>query len=369
MTRTEIDLHEVLTERADRAPAEHAVLAWLDVNADGAPRITRRRRMILPLAAAAAVATTALVAVWLQTGDTSRRPAGTGGFGGAVSANSTEPTPKAFFAYSFRLDATPGFGVESRQVEPTRQTIVYDQDRPANAIAGQPDVIEAVVYAKGAFDPTTVRTGTPLTINGKAGYYGLALAHVRDASGRDSTARVPSVAWPYAPNSWAVVSGVTPACRDRAHELAIARTVHPAAGSPPRIAFHVGYLPAGLRTTRILDEFNPSASTVEFARTASGNIVQIAAMYVPDQTVRAGFGTDKAPLTVGGYPAKLENLSEGSTIQGQLLTVIRQGFWVTISGDTTVSAAELRSIALGLTLVRDGAHEATWFAAKAALPH
>lgn len=361
MTRTESDLHDVLTDRANQATDGASVLDWLDSRPIVAARPTRRHRIVLPLAAATVVV--ALVAVWLQV-TSAAHSIHAGAFYGGISANTTEPTNKAFYAYAFTLDAVPGFGVQSRRVEPARQTIVYDQES-----AGRPDVIEAVIYRKGAFDPTTVRTGTTAVVNGKPGYYGPASGHVTSSSGRDSTELVASVAWRYAPDSWAVVNGVQAEFRDESHELAVARAVHPIDADAVRLAFRVGYLPAGLRTTRIdCDGLLPSTQA-DFARGRTGSTVHISVDYVPDQTVRAGFGTDKAPLTVGGNPAKLETLSEGRHVDGKVLEIIRDKYWVTVSGDKSISTEEMKSIALGLTLARNGADQGTWFTAKAALPH
>ena len=107
------------------------------------------------------------------------------------------------------------------------------------------DVVEAVVYQQGAYDPGQATRGVPVDVHGGGFSRSGDRRMSTTATRTDGTATVPSVVWEYAPRSWAVVTGTSAAYQDRHTEVAIARTLHIGQPADVRLPFRLPPGPPG----------------------------------------------------------------------------------------------------------------------------
>jgi hypothetical protein len=350
MTRTEVDLRECFAERADTASDGAEMLARLGQGRRSTPRAL--------LVAASIVAVVAL-ASWqfgIGTPSSSSDHAGSG----------IDSRPSAaLLDYGMRLDPVPpGYTIASRNLTATASRVVFDAARTDGTAGGTADVVEVVVYLAGAFDATSVRTGTAVSVDGVDGWYGPASGHVVNGSGVDGDAIAPSVAWEYAPGSWAVVTGTAAQFQSQAVELAIAGTVHPTSGEPVRLPFRLDHAPSGLSATHVGTRIDspPVSASVGFG---SPTAVTVDAMYVPGQPVDTALA-DGERRTIAGHPAAMMTLSGAGSNDGHRLVIVWNDWIVDVSGVGSVTTEELITTAEGLTLA-DKDDPATWFPATDAL--
>lgn len=346
---TELDLQQCFHVRAETAHDGAATLRRLE----SGTRPPASRRRTVPFAVAAAVITVlALVAVL-------EGPFGRSSHDGGVQAGRT-PLDPALFHYGMTLDPPPaGYKIENRYVSIDSSRVVYDAALPSDAA----DIAEAVVYREGAFDAATVRTGASVDVNGVTGFHGPALGHVDQGTGPDGDAVAPSIAWQYAPDSWAVVTGTSARYQTRAAELSIARTVRPGGGAAVRLPFRVGRAPSGISPSAIstVDARPLREATVDYG---AHSTVSVSAGYGENIDVEAALSGGRR-LTIAGRPAAMITLSL-SGYRGHRLVVVWDHIQVEVTGVESVPTDELVAVANGLTMAPSG-DPATWFTAADAL--
>jgi hypothetical protein len=198
------------------------------------------KRWAAPVAAAAAVLALAVAAMSFtqaSTGKSSAAPSGTG------VATTAKPT---LLSFDFSVSPVPGFDITLSQVSPGLQEALI----AVRGLSPQPTGTVSV-YAAGKFkEAATVQTGQPTTVSEHRGFF-TKLSTL--PSNTDLNApKLYSVAWLYAPNSWAVVQinygtlkTYTPA-RIEAAELQVANAVRMGTRSALKVPFTIGYLPPGI---------------------------------------------------------------------------------------------------------------------------
>lgn len=201
------DLRAVFTDLEQRAPLPQPLTTE--------PTEPRRRRGRWGAAALAAAAV-AVVAVGV-TVYASRSPEETvakkspaqsapsappSAFAAALAA--PRPGSSAQLSFGFAVDPVAGYAVTPALIDVSSQSAeIHSTDEKMGG--------ELLIYYAGAFDPSAAERGTPVSVNGRPGYYtrlqlpadtGLYHATGRYAAG---TARYDALAWQYADDGWAVV--------------------------------------------------------------------------------------------------------------------------------------------------------------------
>ena len=236
---TESTLTAVLADEARDVSEPSDVVARLSFEQ---PAVTRRR-WIAPLAAAAAVVTVVAAAAALP-GSHRGTPAGTGG--------PTLPLGLGRGLYfSVAVGAVTGY-------KPGSPYLATDREATDIQLASDDEVTagEVVAYSLGSYDPTAVRAGRSVSVQGHQAYYALTTSSADQVDGVPHPRRVPTLAWQFAPDRWVVVQGWdatgTPALQ-RLHldplteETRVARAVDTSVVEPLLLPYKVGYLPDGLR--------------------------------------------------------------------------------------------------------------------------
>lgn len=186
-----------------------------------APSLTRR--VALPAAAAATVTAVAVgvpVALRHQTAHRSSTPAAST----HASAPSHRPAPRTVgFAagipapapgaptdlrLAFTVDPVPGFTVRGDEVTRTYQHATINAQHGVVRADGS-DGGELYVFYRDGYVPADALDGRPVTVNGRPGYLGNAVPPYPDGSHDAPTSPgagpVDSIAWQYAPHSWALL--------------------------------------------------------------------------------------------------------------------------------------------------------------------
>lgn len=239
------ELRQAMAEGAEEAPDTLGVLA---AARRSAVKLRRRRRTVqaagvtAALVAIAAVSPAALDALdggTAQSGAAADRPADSG-FGAQLTLRSNDN------AYAMLVVA----GTTKQHMEIRSKA------------AGDPKFNgTAVLYAAGAFDPSKVRGGAPVTVQGKPGY------HLEDGSAvyppqpdpelpaiapqpTGPVKGAPLIAWEEAPGRWITVSSFSTATA--AELLPLAELVEVETPKLPAMPFYLGYVPNGLAVQGVL---------------------------------------------------------------------------------------------------------------------
>jgi hypothetical protein len=413
MMRTEGDVRAALHEKAREAATKHDVLPRIAVEASR-PGQSRGYLMIAAACAAVlAVAVTSLVVTRQERGHatatTPARPA-------AVSSIDMPLGPK--FQFSFDIGALPGFHISQWQIKPGFQWALIG--RPwiggprCNGCSfgshnGWIDTAMVVVFDKGQFDPAALAGATPVDVNGTRGL----AADVKPINGSvkwivasimdpANPPLLSTVAWQYAPDSWAVVAWHDDRAGARSGALQIARAVEPQQPHPALVPFKVDYLPSDVDrrssldfTTagyggepifaRLGDKSNLPTPPKSYPATASatfgsGSTVQDPVLEAPAPASSLQVGVWNSPLsdssklhqkgdtllTVAGRRALYEPSQRTLLLScGAECTVLIQSH----SPAKGISEAELIKVATHLTLASSVTDTSTWFDAAQALPH
>jgi hypothetical protein len=379
MTYTEEDLRAAFGEVAATAASAEDVLHRLQVT--DSIRRPRRRGYLLVAATCLVVAAVATSAI-LVTGHVRNqtRPA------------ATSPVKMALgprFTFSFRMgDLPPGYAVASQQIEQGFQWAEIGRKQPAGCDrAPQPPGLDCglgessyyaddgyLVYAavfvldSGQFDPSAMKGATPVDVNGARGLLAdtpppsRTLERWSPAIAEGHPTRLTTLAWPYAPDSWAVIAwrnDTDPGARDLL--LTLGRATKIGGTHRALVPFSVGYLPAAVDRR---DELEVSVGAHYVGAGFSSrhsHVLSISAsaraLSDPDMPAR-----DERPLTVGGRQARYSpSLAYLSVTCGAQCTL-------TISS-TQLSEAQLITIAQNITPARSITNTSTWFDAATALPH
>jgi hypothetical protein len=317
MTYTEQDLRAVLGALDSNAPDVTDVLAELERRRQH--RTVRRR--VTGIAAVAAV-TVALAAGSLAVPDLFTN-----------QANQTQPAapPGESLEYWFAVEDIPGATVGFEHLDVARQ--VAEVTRPG----AQPVMIEA--FDRGAYDPTDARTGEPLEVNGKRGFY-----HPRLPG--------PAVILEYAPDSWTLIRLPWQGEIDREELLRVARAVRFDRTTPVLVPFRVDYLPSKLR---------PRTGG---AKVAGGGALVTVGLWAPgDETARLTITATGTPRGKDGRPVSTGNVPGTARVNCGEFTVT-----VIVSKVGSISDEELNRIAQSITAAGGWPDPADWIPTDQAFP-
>lgn len=151
--------------------------------------------------------------------------------------------------FRFAVDDIPGFKTfyQGAGLVPGHFGKVFETagDYPVDTNQQPYDVY---VFAAGEYKPEAARTGEPIEVRGKPGFYkGTLPCH---CSGESPIA---GLAWEYAPDTWALVQYTKPAGSSadkvKANLIRIANAVRFDKTTPVRVPFKIGWLPEGLKLT------------------------------------------------------------------------------------------------------------------------
>jgi hypothetical protein len=309
------------------------------------------RRWAVPLAAAAAVAAIAVPMALVEVNHRS------------IPAQS--PPRWAPLSYLFAVAPVPGWHISSATLGVTYQD--------AAITSGISQIGDVTLSAPEALDPTPIKRGEPVMINGRTGYFGN-LAPVNTTAseivplktaggsvgGSVQVKQAPTVAWEIAPRQWATVllyphAYPKPLTDVRSAELAIAKAVSLITPRPLRLPFRTGWRPATaesfywastylpIRTrwygTLVLGHFGQPLSISEYA-------------LLPGDPSSGPFTPD---LMIGSHPATfMQSVPEARSLMidlGERIQLIIEGNY---------SKADLIHVAQSLALASNPKDPSTW---------
>lgn len=409
---TESELRDVLTSLESGAPTVDDVLDRLATHFDR--RITQRanptrRRSSWPVLVAIVVVVSLIagLGVWLSHRAEKQR----------ISNNPTvispQPRPDVRstvsmrlgprFAFSFDLALPSGQRVETWAIERTFQWALVGEQAPNTCPSPVPGLAPCpydgysvraivVVFDKGAFDPSKMKSPQRVDVNGMQGLQAdvepindvvkWTVAPIVDLK---HLPRLSTVAWKYAPGSWAVAAwqnNTDP--RSKSSALAVARSVRIGARHPALVPFAVTYLPRAVdRRFLLRDDVNGAGSEegiVVFANAASTRWAHLDTgppdIALPIQVWDAAPAFDATPqpgdksLSVRGRPAMYSPKGSALFVDcGTRCTLVVGYGGLGAHLPPSVGLAELTKVAEGVTVASDLHDRRTWFDAATALPH
>ena len=389
MMRTEDDVRQALRERERDAASAADVLPRLYF--DEPSRRPGRGRTYL-LAAAACAVVGVVVAAMLIVGRHGQR---------SGTTPSPSPTPKVTsavkmplgpkFEFSFEMGPLPaGYVALNQQIGgielqgmhlrgatpqwveiacPIQGTAASCESGRSENAAADHYVLAAVVGAfdKGQFNPSVLGPATAINVNGAPGLIteGMVIGSMEwsglpigiPANWHAQT----TIAWQYAPDSWALVAG--PGTRDLI--TTIARATRAGGAHRALVPFSVGYLPASLNQRRSISVSLPAhRALVSFGSAPSGPHDH--ALYISAAANPTGSPRDQVALTVDGRAARY------SPGQSTLTMDCGRDCTLTITwldSGTPLTKAELIKVAEHITLAPSLTDTSTWYDAAHALPH
>jgi hypothetical protein len=257
------DLDEALrTMLANRAedittmPADFTDLASLDV-LDHDPSLDLGRRRRTPwLIAAVVVAMLAIAGaiIGIRGSDPDGRtpPVHSDSRPRPTPTHTAAPTPAVRSdLLRWRTNIVPPVGYRLSDRGETASYSAMQLTRPNDPDAtcqcdGLPRTDGIVVYRTGAFDSSKVTGGTPVDVDGHRGFY---VTLKNTPSGQVVPFEydpLPSIAWEYAPDSWATVSARTPTTQRHDQLLSVAELVKTNIVSRFVVPIRLTYVPTGL---------------------------------------------------------------------------------------------------------------------------
>jgi hypothetical protein len=119
-----------------------------------------------------------------------------------------------------------------------------------------PPTAEVTVYAPGKFDPSAARTGQPVDVNGRGGFFGAAQRGFPtvDPSGFFDSMLL---TWQYAENAWATVRGMTTTTSEHDRMLELARALRPTERTPVRAPLSLANVPARMPLVSVETSYLP----------------------------------------------------------------------------------------------------------------
>jgi hypothetical protein len=378
---TEHDIRDALNAKADEAATELALALPSPTAHHGAVRRTLPVVGAVAATAAVAVAAALLVSHRNSPGAAASGPAGSG-CGAATKTTTT-------LRYDFRVDGPNGFTYTPDSICSARQQLTVNVP---NSVAHDSDLGtqpvphgNVSVFKAGAFDPARARHGTPVTVDGHRGYYStlptIGSWHgpvSLDCAATDpGTQRKvltgcpidrPSLAWEYAPDSWAVVQAFW-SQHPQADTQLIADQVRIGEQQPLRLPFRLGYVPAGLVAGGAegvsvgLSDGTPAKSP-DCTTASCGSAISVGVYTPGDPDALRMSGVQR--IKVDGHDAVLyPNASELDVGFGDRTLLIR----VDANHRGRYSDQDLIKIAQNVTMSASMDDQGTWFDATAVMPH
>jgi hypothetical protein len=356
---TESDVRTALAEQARDVSEPDEILAQLQLRQ---PEHHQRQRWLAPLAAAAAVVAAVTVAGFIAV-DRHHAPTGSGP---AIGGRDLR--------YTVSVGAVAGYNTSVRSLEATTETTsVVRGSSPGGVLDGV-----VVAYSVGAYDPTEVKTGQQLTIQGRQAYY----AKTPKLSPDPLKDLEPTLAWVFAPARWLVIQGWGPSIARTQHldplteAKRVAAAVDTNVSEPLLLPFRVGYLPSGLQ--RGGGYTDPLAEPVIlgdvlFTRSEHSVVVQSAEFMLYPKRANDRV---RPNLTVNGHPAHFEGpgpiyppvTHPTNGVRDMAPAGLTVDFGSTIltltvfGGDD--SKAQLAKIGKSIQLASDLTDQSTWFDAN-----
>lgn len=339
---TEDDLRATLGDLEREAPDPNRVLSGLERRRR---RHTTRRRTFGIAAVGlvtAVVAVAALVVPNLWNGPHS-----------ADTASQNLDQYKQYLRFPFAVDDLPDFQVSYRLRRADYQSAwVY----PARDYQQS---LTVMVFAPGKYDPADIRSGEPVDVRGKKGFF-------RGDAKCFCSGSAPAVglAWEYAPNAWALVQNESPNLQQGLKEkpilLRIASAVAFERTTPLKLPYRVGYLPSGLRP-------GPESGSLNTA-TPGG---------IGGHVTLKGAGAQDPGVTLMSSPALGAGLAIGEPTSehsafGEITVSINIGHSIvrvsTSDSPNRLPQLELAKIANSIIPAADLNDVSTWFNAEDAIP-
>jgi hypothetical protein len=412
MMRTEDDVRQALRQREREAAPAAEVLSRLQLDV---PRPRHRRGRTYVLAAAACVVVAGVVVATMVVA----------GRHGDRSGSSPSPSPKVTssvkmplgpkFEFSFQIGQLPsGYGVVRQVIDPGFQWAEIGWIQPpgcqpptSNSQTWHPpadcgygssgsygggdgyvSVADVLVFDKGQFDPSVMKNGAPVDVNGAQGLIA-DIVPVNDtvkwtvASIMDplKPPKLTTVAWPYATDSWALVAwrnNTDANARDLA--LSVARAARIGAKHAALVPFKIEYLPAAVDRRWELTFSETGRNQVGFGSVASKYAVGLH-LGIPDWSLPISVSefslAERTPrtrgevsLTVAGQAAVYSPKQSALFVSCGTkctLAVGYGGLGAHLAG--SIGKAELVKIAEHITIAPSLTNTSTWYDAAFALPH
>ncbi len=228
--------------------------------------------------------------------------------------------------------------------------------RRCNGCGRIPSTAYVTVYASGKFDPSEARTGEPVGVNHRAGFY-------RPSDGTDDAV----LAWAYSDTGWATIRGTTTATSSLDRMLELAKAFRPNHRTPIRVPLSLANLPAHMPLAEI-STGGPDGIRLRFAACGmSDNGGGTDCAVDPESLQVQVFPTDAntghldeeaaMPVKVGGKDGKWDETADQAAVR------IDSGQLVEFELDGAGSAAptvKLADILANVTWATDPGNEATW---------
>jgi hypothetical protein len=214
----------------------------------------------------------------------------------------------------FGLDPVGGFHVHERMSEPGSRTIGLrssaDHGVPVNCNGCAMVSDWVTVFDAGTFPAQRygVTGWTRTTVDGHPAYLGR-----MPVVGTGRTTTVPTIAWAYGADAWAVVQGVTSLGGRSATLHALARATHPDVDVPIELPFRLGVVPLDRPVTGI-DDDRPAgyAFTMQFGSADADPAFEITLW--PGRSLAGRFDTAHASRTTVGGLAGWVDVSQGLAV-------------------------------------------------------
>ncbi len=371
---TDSDLRAVFADEASDISEPADLLARITVN-QSTPRATPTRPWrgwVAPVAAAAAVITVVSLAAALSGTRHQTDDAGADG-------HALPPMPGRDLQYTVSVGTVPGYDTSATYLSSDRETTDVMLPDGRGVLAG-----EVVAYPPGGFDPTAVRRGQPVTVQGHQGYFGASTSSADQVDHVANPTRPATLAWEAAPDRWIVVQGwdaaTSPPLQARhldplTEEMRVARAVDTSTTKPLLLPYEVGYLPAGLRhgggratvPPARADHWNSYLWFLGVGQTGSApDPPGLAITAVPK---RDASGRVDGSLTIDGHPAQFRSAGRAGATTGEpAAPTARQVSTLAVDfGRAVVFIAgayaqdELIRIARSMSIADDVDDLSTWF--------
>lgn len=384
--RTEDDVREALRQREGEAASAEDVLPRLLVTT---PRLRHGRGRSYGLAVAASAAVVGVVVATLLAGAPGNRSA-TPASPTSTGTSSVSMTRGPRFEFSFQMGhLPPAYRVLQQGIDPGFQwaDIECPNCRPwPSTTLGQ--VAGVFVFDRGKFNPSVMKDPTLVDVNGARGLAADILP-VSDVVKRivgvlfSKPPRLSTIAWQYAPQSWALVAWYNTDSGARESALSIARSVTIGGTHPALLPFTIDYLPSVVdRRWQLISGTIGGVVTFGNAATTYSRdwALPIAVTSMPLRTgVLPVPGDMPRSLTVGGRAALYFPKQAALFVTCGSKCTLSVGYWAGAQRmpdgpriaqfARSLSEAELVKIAEHITVARSLTDTSTWFDAAYAVPH
>jgi hypothetical protein len=228
--------------------------------------------------------------------------------------------------------------------------------RRCNGCGTTPPTAYVTVYASGKFDPSEARTGEPVGVNNRAGFF-------RPSDGTNDAV----LAWAYSDTGWATVRGTTTATSELDRMLELAKAFRPNQRTPVRVPLSLANLPAHMPLAEI-SAGGPDGTYLSFAACGMADNGGATDCAVNSESLRVQvFPTDAntghldeqaaMPVKVGGKDGKWDETDNQAAVRidpGQLVEFELDG------AGSAAPTVKLADVLANVTWAPDPGNETTW---------